>query len=216
MQNSLREALRAVFTLDVTGCEDGDKKLCLLPGIYDTERTNVVTETKTVDGEKVVTGVTVTTTYDNPANLVNAGYACDQVADDGGLSPKAGGVAIQAVGRAKMRDFLHQVQRVGMRCTEIVIKNLAGSTNEEIFNTQIELAKTVVGARGGMDFITLQKYVNVNAYDRSKITIDLSGVDENGRSKALDLTPEVFMAMTVPQDAHFTIQFTFDNTVSGI
>ncbi len=211
MQNSLREALRAVFTLDITGYESGDKKLCLLPGVYDTERTNVVTDT--VDGTEVVVGVT--TTYDNPANLNNAGYACDQVADDGGLSTKVG-VAIQAVGRAKMRDFLHQVQRVGMRCTEIVIKNLAGSTNEEIFNTQIELAKTVVGARGGMDFITLQKYVNVNAYDRSKITIDLSGVDENGRSKALDLTPEVFMAMTVPQNAHFTIQFTFDNTVSGI
>ena len=149
------------------------------------------------------------------ANLNNAGYACDQVADDGGLDTKQG-VAIQAVGRAKMRDFLHQVQRVGMRCTEIVIKNLAGLTNEEIFNTQIELAKTVVGARGGMDFITLQKYVNVNAYDRSKITIDLSGVDENGRLKALEFTPEVFMAMTVPQNAHFTIQFTFDNTVSGI
>ena len=211
MQNSLREALRAVFTLEITGYESGDKKLCLLPGVYDTERTNVVTDT--VDGTEVVVGVT--TTYDNPANLNNAGYACDQVADDGGLSTKQG-VAIQAVGRAKMRDFLHQVQRVGMRCTEIVIKNLAGPTNEEIFNTQIELAKTVVGARGGMDFITLQKYVNVNAYDRSKITIDLSGVDENGRSKALDITPEVFMAMTVPQNAHFTIQFTFDNTVSGI
>lgn len=211
MQNSLREALRSVFTLDITGYESGDKKLCLLPGVYDTERTNVVTDT--VDGTEVVVGVT--TTYDNPANLNNAGYACDQVADDGGLSTKVG-VAIQAVGRAKMRDFLHQVQRVGMRCTEIVIKNLAGTTNEEIFNTQIELAKTVVGARGGMDFITLQKYVNVNAYDRSKITIDLSGVDEDGLSKALDLTPEVFMAMTVPQNAHFTIQFTFDNTVSGI
>lgn len=211
MQNSLREALRAVFTLDITGYESGDKKLCLLPGVYDTLRTNVVTDT--VDGTEVVVGVT--TTYDNPANLNNAGYACDQVADDGGLSTKVG-VGIQAVGRAKMRDFLHEVQRVGMRCTEIVIKNLAGTTNEEIFNTQIELAKTVVGARGGMDFITLQKYVNVNAYDRSKITIDLSGVDENGRSKALDLTPEVFMAMTVPQNAHFTIQFTFDNSVSGI
>lgn len=215
MQNSLREALRPVFTLDITGYESGDKKLCLLPGVYDTERTNVVPTTDTVDGTEVVTGVIVTTTYDNPANLNNAGYACDQVADDGGLSTKQG-VAIQAVGRSKMRDFLHEVQRVGMRCTEIVIKNLAGPTNEEIFNTQIELAKTVVGARGGMDFITLQKYVNVNAYDRSKITIDLSGVDENGRLKALDFTPEVFMAMTVPQNAHFTIQFTFDNSVSGI
>lgn len=215
MQDSLRQALRAVFTIDITGCESEDKKLCLLPGVYDTMRTNVTTETDTVDGTEVVTGVEVTTTFDNPENLINAGYSCDQVADDGGLSTKVG-VAIQAVGRAKMRDFLHEVQRVGMRCTEIVIKNLAGINNEEVFNQQIELARTVVGARGGMDFITLQKYVNVNAYDRSKITIDLSGVDENGRPKALELTPEVFMAINVPQNAHFTIQFTFDNSVSGL
>lgn len=210
MQNSLLEALRAVYTVDITGNQDNDVKLCMLPGIYGTMRT----KTTVAEGEKEgsLPVVTTTVTYDDPTNLNNAGYACDQVADDGG---NADGVVIESVGRSKYRDFLNSVQRVGLRCTEIVIKN-KNLNNESIFDTQIELAKTVLGAKGGIDFITLQKYVNVNAYDRSKITIDLSGVDENGRSKALDLTPEVFMAMTVPAGSHFSVQFTFDNSASGI
>lgn len=228
MQNSLREALRAVYTVDITGHQNNDVKLCMLPGIYSTIRgTESKSDYETVqvvvshkEGEEAKTRVIQIpkeipineVRFDDPTDLNNAGYACDQVADEGG---NADGVIIESVGRSKFRDFLNSVQRVGLRCTEIVIKN-KNLNNESIFDTQIEVAKTVLGAKGGMDFITLQKYVNVNAYDRSKITIDLSGVDENGRSKALDLTPEVFMAMTVPAGSHFSVQFTFDNTVSGI
>lgn len=208
MQNSLREALRAVFTVDITGNQYNDVKLCLLPGIYSTMRT----QTTVAGKEDSLPVVTTTVTYDDPTNLNNAGYACDQVADDGG---NANGVVISSIGRSKFRDFLNSVQRVGLRCTEIVIQNKLDN-DQSIFDTQIEVAKTVLGAKGGMDFITLQKYVNVNAFDRRKITIDLSGVDENGRSKALDLTPEVFLAMTVPAGSHFSVQFTFDNSASGI
>lgn len=201
MQNTLREALRPVFTLDITGNEDADKKLCLLPGIYSTLR--LIQDPSSKDA---------VLNYSDPTNLNNAGYGCDQVADDGGL-PVKDGVKIEAVGRAKMRDFLNSVQRVGLECTEIVIMN-KDTTNSSIFDTQIELAKTVLGARGGMDFITLQKYISVNAYDRNKITIDLSGLDENGKKKSLIFSPEVYMAMTVPQNAHFSIQFTFNSQAS--
>ena len=201
MQNSLREALRAVFTVDIANNAKADKMLCLLPGLYSTIQ--LIQDPSSKD---------CVLAYTDATNLNNAGYSCDVVADD----VKVDDIVVQAVGRAKYRDFVNSVQRVGMRCTEIVIKNLAGTANEEIFDQQIQLAKTVIGAKGGMDFITLQKYVSVNAYDRSKITIDLSGVDENGRSKALDLTPEVFMAINVPENAHFSMQFTFDNSASGI
>lgn len=204
MQNSLREALMAVFTVDIQGNTSADKKLCLLPGIYNTMK--LIQDPSSKD---------VVLSLSDPANLVNAGYACDQVADDGGFTT-TDGVAIAAIGRSKYRDFLNAVQRVGMRCTQIVIQNKTNPQDQTIFDQQIEIAKTVLGAKGGMDFVTLQKYVNVNAYDRSKITIDLSGVDENGNSKALDLTPEVFMAMNVPANSHFSIQFTFDNTASCI
>ena len=204
MQNSLREALMAVFTADIQGNTSSDKKVCLLPGIYSTMK--LIQDPSSKD---------VVLTLSDPTNLVNAGYACDQVADDGGFDTTTG-VKITAIGRSKYRDFLNAVQRVGMRCTQIVIQNKTDPQDQTIFDQQIEIGKTVLGAKGGMDFITLQKYVNVNAYDRSKITIDLSGVDENGNSKALDLTPEVFMALHVPANSHFSIQFTFDNTASSI
>ena len=189
MQNTLKEALRAQVTFDIVGDASADKKLCLLPGIYNTMK-------QVTDGTSKETVIT----FSNPANLNNAGYACDQVADDYNSADSGQYVQVTGVGRAKYRDFLDAVQRVGMRVSQIIIQNK--TTDASIFDQQIEIAKTVLGAKGGMDFITLQQYVNVNAYDRSKITIDLS-------EETLDLTPEVFMAINVPEDSHFSIQFVF-------
>ena len=189
MQNTLKEALRAQVTFDIVGDASADKKLCLLPGIYNTMK-------QVTDGTSKETVIT----FSNPANLNNAGYACDQVADDYNSADSGQYVQVTGVGRAKYRDFLDAVQRVGMRVSQIIIQNK--TTDASIFDQQIEIAKTVLGAKGGMDFITLQQYVNVNAYDRSKITIDLS-------EETLDLTPEVFMAINVPEDSHFSMQFVF-------
>lgn len=190
MQNTLREALRAQATFDIVGDSSADKKLCLLPGIYSTMK-------QVTDGTSKETVIT----FSDPTNLQNAGYACDQVADDYNVSDSGQYVHVTGVGRVKYRDFLDAVQRVGMRVSQIIIQNK--TSDSAIFDQQIEIAKTVLGAKGGMDFITLQQYVNVNAYDRSKITIDLS-------DDTLDLTPEVFMAINVPEDSHFSIQFVFE------
>ena len=190
MQNTLKEALRAQATFNFVGDNSNDKKLCLLPGIYNTMK-------QVTDGTSKETVIT----FSSPANLNNAGYACDQVADDYNSADSGQYVQVTGVGRVKYRDFLDAVQRVGMRVSQIIIQNKVSS--QDIFDQQIEIAKTVLGAKGGMDFITLQKYVNVNAYDRSKITIDLS-------DETLDLTPEVFMAINVPAQASFSIQFVFE------
>lgn len=190
MQNTLKEALRAQATFDFVGDNSNAKKLCLLPGIYNTMK-------QVTDGTSKETVIT----FSSPANLNNAGYACDQVADDYNSADSGQYVQVTGVGRVKYRDFLDAVQRVGMRVSQIIIQNKVSS--QAIFDQQIEIAKTVLGAKGGMDFITLQQYVNVNAYDRSKITIDLS-------DETLDLTPEVFMAINVPAQARFSIQFVFE------
>lgn len=190
MQNTLKEALRAQATFDFVGDNSNDKKLCLLPGIYNTMK-------QSTDGTSKETIIT----FSSPTNLNNAGYACDQVADDYNSGDSGQYVQVTGVGRVKYRDFLDAVQRVGMRVSQIIIQNKVSS--QAIFDQQIEIAKTVLGAKGGMDFITLQQYVNVNAYDRSKITIDLS-------DETLDLTPEVFMAINVPAQSHFSMQFVFE------
>lgn len=190
MQNTLKEALRAQATFSIAGDPSYDKKLCLLPGIYSTMK-------QTTDASSKET----TITFSDPTNLNNAGYACDQVADDYNSNDSGQYVQVNGVGRVKYRDFLDTVQRVGLRVSQIIIQNKTSS--QAIFDQQIEIAKTVLGAKGGMDFITLQQYVNVNAYDRSKITIDLS-------DETLDLTPEVFMAINVPAASNFSIQFVFE------
>lgn len=195
MQNTLKEALRATATFDIVGNANADKKLALLPGIYSTMK---CVEYGTTDKTTVVT-------FSDSTNLVNAGYGCDQVADDYNSNDTGQYVQVNAAGRSKYRDFLNTIQRVGVQVTKIVIQNKTQSA--DIFDQEIEIAKTVLGAKGGMDFINLQQYVNVNAFDRSKIEIDM-------KDNPLELTPEVFMAINVPEDSHFSIQFVFNTTAA--
>lgn len=193
----------AQATFDIVNTDSSNAvKLCLLPGVYNTMKA-------TTDGTSKETVMS----YSDPTALVAAGYACDQVADDAAFCSGLD-VQVTGVGRVMFRDFLNTVQRVGARVNKIIIQNKVSA--QDIYDQQIEVAKTVIGSKGGMDFITLQNYVNVNAFDRSKITIDLSGYDENGNSNNLFLTPEVFMAINIPASAHFSIQFQFNTTVGGL
>lgn len=194
MQNTLREALMAQATFDIENTSDESAvKLCLLPGVYNTQKM-----------AQDPTSKEVVLSYSDPSALNAAGYAADQVADDAKFDPSAA-VHVNGVGRVMFRDFLNTVQRVGATVNKIIIQNKV--QDQDIYDQQIEIAKTVIGAKGGMDFITLQNYVSVNAYDRSKITIDLS-------DEPLELTPEVFMALNIPVGAHFSIQFQFNTTVN--
>lgn len=194
MQNTLREALMAQATFDITNTDSSNAvKLCLLPGVY-----NTMKMTQDPTSKEVVVS------FSDPAALNAAGYAADQVADDAKFDANAT-VQVAGVGRVMFRDFLNTVQRVGCTVNKIIIQNKVQA--QDIYDQQIEIAKTVIGAKGGMDFITLQNYVNVNAYDRTKITIDLS-------EEPLELTPEVFMALNIPASAHFSIQFQFNTTVN--
>ncbi len=194
MQNTLREALMAQATFDIENTDSSNAvKLCLLPGVYNTMKM-----------AQDPTSKEVVISFSDPTALNAAGYSADQVADDAKFDPSAA-VQVNGVGRVMFRDFLNTVQRVGATVNKIIIQNK--SQSQDIYDQQVEIAKTVIGAKGGMDFITLQNYVNVNAYDRTKITIDLS-------EEPLELTPEVFMALNIPASAHFSIQFQFNTTVN--
>lgn len=197
MQNTLREALRAQATFDFENSDSSnDVKVAILPGIYNTMKT--ITDGTSKESIVVLSDKT---------DLNNAGYACDQVADEYNAGDTSQTVHVTGVGRVKFRDFLNTVQRVGASVTQIIIQNKA-QNDQSIFDQQIEIAKTVIGAKGGMDFITLQQYVNVNAFDRTKITIDLS-------EEPLELTPEVFMAINVPASGHFSMQFVFNTSFNA-
>lgn len=194
MQKTLREALMAQATFDIENTDtENAVRLCLLPGVYNTMKLSEPKQGK------------FALSFSDPAALVRAGYSADQVADDAEFCPDAAVQVTRANARTMYRDFLNTVQRVGATVNKIIIQNKVQS--QDIFDQQIEIAKTVIGAKSGTDFITLQNYVSVNAYDRSKITVDIS-------DEPLELTPEVFMALNIPAGAHFSIQFQFNTTVN--
>mgnify|MGYP007101853793 FL=1 len=196
MQKTLTEALKACATFNIKGIASASAKLCLLPGIYDT-KAEVAADVSSYAAASAA--FSKGAKLCSPVNLINAGYTCDQVAQE--IKQDGNFVGIVGANRVRYADFLNTVQRVGISVTKIVIQNKTAS--QDIFDQEIEVARTAIGAKGGMDFIQLQNYVNVNAYDRSKIEIDLS-------DGPLLLTPEVYMAMNIPAGAEFSISFVFE------
>ena len=189
---TLTEALRAKATFNiVNSSSSAAKKLAFLPGIYSSMIFSQDSSTKAA-----------IISYADPTNLVNAGYNCDQVADDYNSGDSLQVVQVSGVGRTKYRDFLNTVQRIGVRVSRIIIQN-KNTSSQDIFDQEIEASRTAIGTRGETRFITLQDYVSVNAYDRTKITIDLTDAP-------LDLTPDMFLAMNIPASASFSIQFEFE------
>lgn len=191
MQDTLREALQACATFNIVGDANDNVKLALLPGIYST-----LSQTAVTSGGRTTNYVTLTDATD----LNNAGYSCDEVADDYITDNTLQKVKITGANRTRYRDFLNTVQRVGIRVSKIVIQNK--TQDQTLFDQEFEISRTAIGTKGGTDFLQLQNYISVNAYDRSKITIDMS-------NDPLYLTPEVFLAMNIPAGSSFSIQFFF-------
>lgn len=196
---TLSEALRAKATFNIVNSDTSNaKKLCLLPGIYSTMKPIVVTTGTGESAKDEVKGIS----YSDPTNLVNAGYQCDEVADDYNSEDTAIKVQVTGNNRTKYRDFLNTVQRIGIRVSRIIIQN-KNASSQDIFDQEISASRTAIGAKPEMRFINLQDYVSVNAYDRTKITIDLTNAP-------LDLTPDMFLAMNIPASASFSMQFEFE------
>ena len=193
MKQTLFEALQSSVTFNFDNTDQGAiaRKLCLLPGVYDTLKFGQDSTTK----EAFLS-------FSNPANLVNAGYQCDQVADDYNSGDTGQYVHVTGTTRTRYRDFLNTVQRLGIRVKKIVIQNKANSA--DLFDQEFTLARTAVGAMGAQRFLKLQNYIKTDQYDRSKIEIEFTD------DAPLDLTPEMYMALTVPAGAQFSMQFIFE------
>lgn len=191
MKQNVQEALAASATFNFTGNGSAAKRLCLLPGIYDTMKF-----------EQDGTSKVAVLSYSNPSNLNNAGYPVDQVADDYNSADSGQYVQVVGASRTRYRDFMNTVNRLGIRVKKIIIQNKSNSA--DIFDQEIELSRTAVGAKGATRFIKLQNFVSTSAYDRSKIEMEFTD------DAPLDLTPDMFMAMNIPQNASFSMQFVFD------
>jgi len=191
MKEELRQALGSSCTFNFVNNSGAAKKLALLPGIYPTMKSGV--------------GTGKTINYSDPANLVNAGYTVDQVADDYDSGDATNYVQVSGSNRVKYRDLRQTVMYVGMHVKKIIIQNKAtGATANDIFDQEIELSTTAIGTNGEKKYISLQQFVSTAAYDRSKITIDMS-------ESPLYLGPQTFMAMNIPNGANFSMQFCYED-----
>lgn len=192
---TLNQALKSqvTFTFENTDANN-DKRLCLFPGHFDTQELVTSVNSSTTDLKSAIFA------NSNTANIVAAGYACDQVAYDyfpGQRTTDKITVKPNSQ-RTKYNDFLNYIKLNGARITKMRIKNLNG--NVEIFDQEMEISASALGGKFGSDFINFNEYVKANAYDRSFIEIDLAEAN-----LTLDHTTLAFL--TLPASAKLSIQF---------
>lgn len=198
--NDLRQALNPVVSFNIQNTDSSNsKKLCLLPGHFNTEEIVMVTES----GSSVAK-----LSYASPSRLTDAGYACDQVADDTLAAVKsAKSYALNVTPgspRCHYRDFLDYISRVGSKITKIRITNNTGNAaGRAQFDKEMQVSASLLGSTAGSDYINLASCKNPANYDQDMIIIDLSE-----RNLVFDATTLLFL--TVIPSANFTIEFTLD------
>ena len=178
----------------VNSDSSNSKRVCLFPGHYNTQK---VVPT-TVSGSAVyVLG------YSNPAAIVAAGYACDEVAADYIAAADTKQV-IQVTGtspRCTYVDFLRYIQLSGLRASKIKITNNRSTDHREIFDQEIEVSMSSIGLKAGSQFLNLSTYKDPKNYDLNVIEIDLAAAQ-------LELDETTLAFLTIPASADFTIEFT--------
>lgn len=198
--SELAKALSPVVSFRIqNGDQTNSKKLCLLPGHFNTEE--IVMDSSSGSAVPKLS-------FGNPARLVDAGYYCDQVADDtvaGINTAKSYNITITPGSpRCHYRDMLDYIARVGSRITQIrITNNKTNGAGRDQFDKELQVSVSMLGATAGSDYINLASCKNPANYDQDMIIIDL-----NKRNLIFDATTLLFL--TVVKDADFTIEFTLD------
>lgn len=194
---SLNQSMRPVASFVFKSFASTGKKLCLFPGHYDT--TEIVEENET--SKQIIS-------YANPKGIIDAGYNCDQVADDYGgdyiIRDNNYSIEIKPKGsRTRYRDFLNYIKLSGVRVVKMRITDLTTGSNpsHDIFYQEIEVSKSAIGSKSGSDFIQLASHINPSNYLQNFIEVDLEK-----QNLLLDETTLAFL--DVPAGANFQIDFT--------
>lgn len=194
--NELKKSMKPVASFIFENIADVEKVLCLFPGHFDT------TEIVKTNDEGVIL------VHSNPKALVDAGYVCDQVADDFSTQlseiKDSGEYAIKITktsARTRYREFLNYIKFSGLRVSKMRITDLVPNSDHEIFNQELEVTASAIGAKAGSDFIQLSAHVDPTNFIQRFIDIDLSQ-----QNLLLDETTLVFLR--VPSKAKFQIDFT--------
>lgn len=202
MTTELKKSLRPVASFVFDNKSDETRKLCLFPGHF--MLASAITK---ISGSSAPLSSETVLSYANPQPLRDAGYECDQVADDFSLSKNLsdGGVYdIEITSKSKKtryRDFLNFIKLSGVRVSKMRITDLNASDVHEIFQTEMEITASSIGSKSGSDFIQFSQHINPSNYLQNFIEIDLEK-----QNLLLDETTLAFLE--VPGKAHFQIDFT--------
>lgn len=200
MNNQLNNALKPVASFRIVNpAGNPERKLCLIPGHFNL--------TGVVDVDDGHGGTMPVITYNDKRPIVNAGYSCDEVADDYNQSLSRSAVQVHPNNEmTRYRDFLNFIRLKQLRVSKIRLTNrTASSVGRAQFNKRFEVSASSIGSRAGSDFINIANYKNPANYDQDIIEIDLAQ-----QNLLLDATTLTFL--TVAADADFDIEFTLDDT----
>ena len=198
--STLNQSMRPVASFIFDNTKEGSEavKLCLFSGHYDVSEvcSDVLTNPSKYDVR-----------YTNVKVLQDAGYECDQIADDTsyckvGISG-ANAVAINPVSKkTRYRDFVNFIKLAGLKITKMRITDLLGpNSSHEIFQQEMEISSSSIGAKSGSDFVQLAQHINPSNYLQTFIEVDLEL-----QNLLLDETTLAFLK--VPAGAKFQIDFT--------
>lgn len=201
MNRQLNQAMLPIASFHIENPAGGvERKLCLIPGHFDLAGVGAYDDNGTTKYK---------ITYNNPTPIVNAGYACDQVADDydGNLDLGRSAIKIHSNDDAtRYRDFLNYIRLMNLRVSKIRLTNRTNTAaGRAQFNKKFEVSASSIGCRAASDYINIAQYKNPANYDLDIIEIDL-----NQANLLLDAT--TLLILTVAQGADFDIEFTLDDT----
>lgn len=203
MSTQLKTSMRPTASFNLKNVSSESVRVCLFPGHFDTSEVVAVSDG---DLTKVVLA------YSNPEAINAAGFSCAQVADDYNINTKSvyrssangNGYAVQITPvskRTRYRDFLNYIRYANLSVVKIRITDLEANSDHAIFNQELEVSSSAIGAKAGSDFIQLSAHRNPAHYDQSFIEIDLS-------QQNLLLNETTLASLDIPANANIQIDFT--------
>lgn len=194
LNQSMRPVASFIFNNSAENAQD--VKLCLFHGHYDVAEVGAGAGDAKYDIR-----------YTNVKVLQDAGYECDQVADD--LSGCTNGisapdrVSVKGVSKkTRYRDFINYIKLAGLKITKMRITDLMGpNSSHDIFQQELEISSSSIGAKSGSDFVQLAQHINPSNYLQTFIEVDLEL-----QNLLLDETTLAFLK--VPAGSKFQIDFT--------
>lgn len=202
--SSLSTSMRPVASFIFENSSESPVKLCMFSGHY---------ETSEVCSNAMTNPTMYAVRYTNINPLKDAGFECDQVADDYNLckigASSANNIKIIAKSKkTRYRDFMNYIKCSGLKVTKMRITDLSTGANpsRDIFNSEIEVSQSAIGSKAGSDFIQLSAHIDPSNYLQSFIEVDLER-----QNLLLDETTLAFLE--VPGSAKFQIDFTLAPTL---